>query len=108
MRYSAQSCPDKHADKHVPLVPKEDQTDEFPLHHLDDGEEKCESFSQRKEALRSGKINKADGLEQIQSVNTRQKRPVVNKRAILGFMPLDKKICRGICGLTVLGSKAAP
>lgn len=31
--------------------------------------------------------------------------PVVNKRAIPGFLPSDKNIYRGICGLAILGSK---
>jgi glyoxylase-like metal-dependent hydrolase (beta-lactamase superfamily II) len=59
------------------------------------------------EALGSGKIDKADALEQIQTMNTILDQPVVNKRAIPGFLPSDKNIYRGICSLTLLGSKPA-
>lgn len=56
-------------------------------------------------ALSSGNIDKIDALEKIQSMHSKLDQPVVNKRAIPGFLPSDKSIYRGICGLAILGSK---
>ncbi|KAG7353800.1 hydroxyacylglutathione hydrolase [Nitzschia inconspicua] len=58
-------------------------------------------------ALSNGDISKAEALEQIQLLDDKLDQPVVNKRAIPGFLPSDKNIYRGICGLTILGSKPA-
>jgi len=57
------------------------------------------------EDLSSGRIKKNQALEQIQSMKQKMEAPVVNKRAIPGFLPSDKNIYRGICGLAILGSK---
>eukprot|EP00536_Pseudo-nitzschia_multiseries_P003637 jgi/Psemu1/236847/estExt_Genewise1.C_570028 len=57
------------------------------------------------EDLSSGKIKKKKAMEQIQSMKKKMEAPVVNKRAIPGFLPSDKNIYRGICGLAILGSK---
>jgi glyoxylase-like metal-dependent hydrolase (beta-lactamase superfamily II) len=57
------------------------------------------------EDLSSGKIRKKKALDQLQVMIRRMETPVVNKRAIPGFLPSDKNIYRGICGLAILGSK---
>lgn len=57
------------------------------------------------EDLGSGKIKKEKALEQLQSMKKKMDIPVVNKRAIPGFLPSDKNIYRGICGLAILGSR---
>jgi glyoxylase-like metal-dependent hydrolase (beta-lactamase superfamily II) len=59
------------------------------------------------DALSSGDITKTDALDQIQSLSSKLDEPVVNKRAIPGFLPSNKNIYRGICGLAVLGSRPA-
>jgi glyoxylase-like metal-dependent hydrolase (beta-lactamase superfamily II) len=57
------------------------------------------------EDLGSGRISKKDALGQLRTMNEKLNTPVVNKRAIPGFLPSDKSIYKGICGLTLLGSK---
>ena len=57
------------------------------------------------EDLGSGKIEKNNAIEQLQSITKKLNVPVVNKRAIPGFLPSDKNIYRGICGLAILGSR---
>lgn len=57
------------------------------------------------EDLSSGKIRKKKALDQLKVMTRRMETPVVNKRAIPGFLPSDKNIYRGICGLAILGSK---
>ena len=56
--------------------------------------------------LASGKLSQETASQQLQLLATRRMDiPTVNKRAIPGFMPSDKNIYRGICGLTMLGSR---
>ena len=57
------------------------------------------------EDLSSGKIRKKKALERLQSMTQKMDSPVVNKRGIPGFLPSDKNIYRGICGLAILGSR---
>lgn len=55
--------------------------------------------------LVAGRLSKKRALDQLQTMKKRMDQPVVNKRAIPGFLPSDKHIYRGICGLAILGSK---
>ncbi len=57
------------------------------------------------EDLSTGKIKKKKALDQLKVITRKMESPVVNKRAIPGFLPSDKNIYRGICGLAILGSK---
>jgi len=57
------------------------------------------------EDLSAGKIKKKKALEQLQTMTRKMEAPVINRRAIPGFLPSDKNIYRGICGLVILGSK---
>jgi glyoxylase-like metal-dependent hydrolase (beta-lactamase superfamily II) len=57
------------------------------------------------EDLSSGRIDRRHAMDQLRTMRMRMEEPVVNKRPIPGFMPTDKHIYRGICGLAVLGSR---
>ena len=55
--------------------------------------------------LASGKLKRDEAVSQLQSMTEKLNSPVVNKRAIPGFLPSDRNIYRGICGLAILGSR---
>ena len=55
--------------------------------------------------LSTGKIRKKKALDQLQVMTRKMEKPVINRRAIPGFLPADKNIYRGICGLAILGSR---
>eukprot|EP00980_Cylindrotheca_fusiformis_P020711 scaffold7738_cov133-Cylindrotheca_fusiformis.AAC.20 len=54
--------------------------------------------------LASGKLGKNEGAAKLREMSTRLSIPVVNKRAIPGFLPSDKNIWKGVSGLARLGS----
>lgn len=57
------------------------------------------------EDLSTGKIRKKKALDQLKVMTQKMEKPIVNRRAIPGFLPSDKNIYRGICGLAILGSR---
>jgi len=57
------------------------------------------------EGLGSGRIKNNNAIEHLQVMTKNLDLPVINKRAIPGFLPSDKNIYRGICGLAILGSR---
>lgn len=59
------------------------------------------------EDLNSGKLGKKQGAEKLREITQRLNEPVVNKKAIPGFLPSDKNIYRGVSGLARLGSGPA-
>lgn len=59
------------------------------------------------EGLLSGDISKKEAADRLQAATARLDMPVVNRRAIPGFLPSDKNIYRGILGIVTLGSKPA-
>eukprot|EP00934_Nitzschia_sp_Nitz4_P002257 Nitzschia sp. Nitz4//scaffold12_size214221//85538//87796//NITZ4_001499-RA/size214221-processed-gene-0.115-mRNA-1//1//CDS//3329535017//2257//frame0 len=56
------------------------------------------------ESLSSGRISAQAAAQKLRDAKTRLTKPVVNKRAIPGFLPSDKGIYRGIAALVMLGS----
>lgn len=54
--------------------------------------------------LSSGKLGKRQGAEKLRDISQRLNEPVINKKAIPGFLPSDKNIFRGVSGLARLGS----
>ncbi len=57
------------------------------------------------EDLLSEKVSKHEAAYRLRATTQRLNEPVVNKRAIPGFLPSDKSIYRGIAGLVLLGSR---
>jgi hypothetical protein len=56
------------------------------------------------EKLTSGKMSKNEAAQQLRDMANKMSEPVVNKRAIPGYLPSDKSIYRGVAGLVLLGS----
>lgn len=59
------------------------------------------------EELSSGKLGKKQGAARLREISKKLSEPVVNKRAIPGFLPSDKSVWRGVGGLARLGSGAS-
>lgn len=57
------------------------------------------------EDLVSGEVTTEDAARRLRGVSGRLEDPVVNRRAIPGFLPSDKSIYRGISGFVLLGSR---
>ena len=55
--------------------------------------------------LNSGELSRKDAVRQLRGMSDRLSEPIVNKRAIPGFLPSDKNIYRGISGIARLGSR---
>lgn len=54
--------------------------------------------------LTAGRVSRKEAARKLQEATWRLKEPVVNRRAIPGFMPSDKGIYKGIAALVLLGS----
>jgi hypothetical protein len=57
------------------------------------------------EDLSSGKSSKKEAAQQLRGMTDKLKQPVVNKRAIPGYLPSDKNIYRGVSSIALLGSR---
>jgi glyoxylase-like metal-dependent hydrolase (beta-lactamase superfamily II) len=54
--------------------------------------------------LDQGQVSKKDAVKQLRDLQTKLDQPVVNRRPIPGYLPSDKNIYKGVCGLALLGS----
>jgi glyoxylase-like metal-dependent hydrolase (beta-lactamase superfamily II) len=54
--------------------------------------------------LDQGEMTKKDAIQQLREFQTKLDQPVVNRRPIPGYLPSDKNIYKGVCGLALLGS----
>ena len=54
--------------------------------------------------LDQGDLSKKDAIKQLRDLQAKLDQPVVNRRPIPGYLPSDKNIYKGVCGLALLGS----
>jgi glyoxylase-like metal-dependent hydrolase (beta-lactamase superfamily II) len=54
--------------------------------------------------LDQGEVTKKDAIRQLRGLQTKLDQPVVSRRPIPGYLPSDKNIYKGVCGLALLGS----
>ena len=57
------------------------------------------------EDLMAERITKHEAGDRLRDMTQRLEEPVINRRAIPGFLPSDKSIYRGIAGFVLLGSR---
>jgi glyoxylase-like metal-dependent hydrolase (beta-lactamase superfamily II) len=55
--------------------------------------------------LTSGNMSKEEAARQLGEMTSKLNEPVVNKRAIPGYLPSDRNIYKGLSGLVLLGSQ---
>mmetsp|Transcript_14776 Transcript_14776/g.23282 ORF Transcript_14776/g.23282 Transcript_14776/m.23282 type:complete len:778 (-) Transcript_14776:24-2357(-) len=57
------------------------------------------------DGLADGNLSKMEAAKQLRDLTLNLKTPVVNKRAIPGYLPSDKNIYRGVSSIALLGSR---
>jgi glyoxylase-like metal-dependent hydrolase (beta-lactamase superfamily II) len=57
------------------------------------------------EGLADGNLSKMEAAKQLRELTNKLKTPVINKRAIPGYLPSDKNIYKGVSSIALLGSR---